>query len=172
MTIAVSVQKQLSREGVHYEVIEHPRTVDSAHTAQASHVPGAQLAKGTVLKDDQGFIIAVVPASRRVDLGALHMHFGRHVGLATEREVETLFDDCEPGAVPPLGVAYGIDAILDDSLMDQSDIYFEAGDHRGLVHVSGPDFLKLMTGAPHGDISRESSSASGRRTGLMGEPEA
>ena len=155
MTIAASVQKHLIREGVTYRLIEHTRTLDSAHTAQAAHVPGAQLAKGTLLKDDQGFIIAVVPATRRVDLGAIHRRFGRPLGLATEGELASLFGDCEPGAVPPLGAAYGIANVLDDSLMEESDVYFEAGDHRGLVHVSGADFRKLMTDAPHGDISRQ-----------------
>jgi len=154
MTIAASVQKHLVHEGVSFELIEHVRTLDSAHAAQAAHVPGAQLAKGTLLKDDQGFIIAVVPATRKVDLGALHRHFGRPLGLATEGEVEDLFGDCEPGAVPPLGAAYGIESILDDSLMEAPDIYFEAGDHRGLVHLSGTEFRKLMTGVPHADISR------------------
>jgi Ala-tRNA(Pro) deacylase len=159
MTIAVSVQKHLIRAGVKYELIEHKRTLDSARTAQAAHIPGAQLAKGTLLKDDQGFIIAVVPATRRVDLGAIHRRFGRPLGLATEDELGSLFSDCEPGAVPPLGAAYSIDNVLDDSLMEESDVYFEAGDHRGLVHVSGTDFRKLMTGAPHGDISRHVQSA-------------
>lgn len=159
MTIAASVQKHLVREGVSYEVIEHTRTLDSTHAAQAAHIPGAQLAKGTLLKDDQGFVIAIVPATRKVDLGAIHKRFGRPLGLATEDELKSLFGDCEPGAVPPLGAAYGIDSVLDDSLTEESDVYFEAGDHRGLVHVSGTDFRKLMTGAPHGDISRHVQSA-------------
>ena len=159
MTIAASVQNHLVREGVSYELIEHTRTLDSTHTAQSAHVPGAQLAKGTVLKDEQGFVIAVVPATRRVDLDAMHRRFGRPLGLATESEVASLFSDCEPGAVPPLGAAYGIDSVLDDSFMEESDVYFEAGDHRGLVHVSGTDFQKLMAGAPHGDISRHVQSA-------------
>jgi Ala-tRNA(Pro) deacylase len=154
MTIAACVLRHLVREGVSYELIEHTRTLDSTHAAQAAHVPGAQLAKGTLLKDDQGFVIAVVPATRRVDLGAMHRRFGRPLGLATEDELQRLFGDCEPGAVPPLGAAYGIDSVLDDSLMEAPDVYFEAGDHRGLVHVSGTDFRKLMTGVLHGDISR------------------
>ena len=159
MTIAASVQKHLIREGVSFELVEHARTLDSTHTAQAAHVPGAQLAKGTLLKDDQGFVIAVVPATRKVDLGAMHRHFARPLGLATEDEVANLFGDCEPGALPPVGAAYGIDSVLDDSLMDASDVYFEAGDHRGLVHVSGTEFRKLMTGVPHGRINRHVQSA-------------
>lgn len=159
MTIAASVQKHLSRERVSYDLIEHDRTLDSTHAAQAAHVPGARLAKGTVLKDEQGFVIAVVPATRKVDLGALHRNFGRPLGLATEHELAGLFGDCEPGAVPPLGAAYGIECVVDDSLMQEPDVYFEAGDHRGLVHVSGTDFRKLMGQAPHGDISRHAESA-------------
>lgn len=159
MTIAASVQKHLVHAGVSFEVIEHSRTLDSAHAAQAAHVPGAQLAKGTLLKDDQGFVIAVVPATRKVDLGTMHRRFGRPLGLATEGELNGLFGDCEPGAVPPLGAAYGIDSILDDSLMEEADVYFEAGDHRGLVHLSGSEFRKLMTGVPHADISRQVQSA-------------
>jgi Ala-tRNA(Pro) deacylase len=155
MKIAASVQEHLSREAVNYELIEHRRTLDSAHTAEAAHVPGAQLAKGTVLKDEDGFLIAIVPATRRVDLGAMHKRFGRPLGLATEPELATLFADCEPGAVPPLGTAYGIACIIDDSLMDASDVYFEAGDHCGLVHVSGTDFRRLLKDAVYGDISLE-----------------
>jgi Ala-tRNA(Pro) deacylase len=155
MTIATSVQNHLEREAVRFDVLEHPRTLDSAHTAEAAHIPGAQLAKGTVLKDDRGFLLAIVPASRRVDLGAVHRHFGRPLGLATESEITSLFADCEPGAVPPLGGAYGIDCVLDESLAEAPDVYFESGDHRGLVHVSGADFRKLMAGAERAAISRQ-----------------
>ena len=154
MTIAVSVENYLSRAGVHYDVIGHARTADSAHSAQAAHVPGDQLAKGIVLKDEQGFLIAVVPASHRVDLGTLHRQLHRPLGLATEHELAGLFGDCEPGAIPALGAAYGIETILDESLASTRDIYFEAGDHRELVHVSGSDFLKLMADTPRAKISR------------------
>jgi len=55
--------------------------------------------------------------------------------------------------LPPLGLAYGIDSILDQSLADAPDVYFEAGDHQALVYVSGGEFLKVMANAPRGQIS-------------------
>jgi Ala-tRNA(Pro) deacylase len=88
-----------------------------------------------------------------VDLGAVHRQLDRELGLATDRELVELFKDCEPGAWPPLGPAYGIDTILDQSLVEATDIYFEAGDHRALVHLSGGDFIKLMANALRGQIS-------------------
>jgi Ala-tRNA(Pro) deacylase len=153
MTIAASVQQCLAREGVDYDVIAHERTRDSNHSAQAAHIPGDRLAKCVMLADDNGYLMAVVPATHKVDLGAVHRRLNRELGLATDRELLELFKDCEPGALPPLGLAYGINAILDESLVDAADIYFEAGDHRALVHMSGRDFLKLMANAPRGVIS-------------------
>ena len=153
MSIAASVEDYLAREGVPYGTILHERTRDSTHSAQAAHVPGDRLAKCVILEDDNGSLMAVAPATHKVDLGALHRHLNRNLGLATDRELFELFKDCEPGALPPLGLVYGIDTILDESLLDSPDIYFEAGDHRALVHTSGGDFLKLMADAPRGQIS-------------------
>ena len=153
MSIATSVQEYLDREGVAYSTILHEHTRDSTHSARAAHIPGDRLAKCVMLADDNGYLMAVVPATHKVDLGALHRQLNRNLGLATDRELAELFKDCEPGAAPPLGLAYGIEMILDESLVDSPDIYFEAGDHRALIHTSGKDFLRLMAKVPRGPIS-------------------
>ncbi len=70
--------------------------------------------------------------------------------MANEEQIETLFIDCEPGSVPALGAAYGLNVIVDDSLAQQPDIYFEGGDHANLVHVSGSSFQKLMADSKRG----------------------
>lgn len=77
------------------------------------------------------------------------------MGLATEAEVGEIFDDCELGAVPPVGEAYGIDVMLDNSLNDCPDVYFEGGDHVHLVHVSGEDFRQLMPRAIHASFAKQ-----------------
>ena len=59
----------------------------------------------------------------------------------------SLFEDCDIGAIPPIGAAYDVPVILDESLGDAADIYFEGGDHKTLVHVSGKDFRNLTSGA-------------------------
>jgi len=153
MTIAASVTDHLIREGVAYEVITHEHTRDSNHSAEAAHIPGDQLAKCVMLEDGKGYLMAVVPATHKVDLGAVHRQLNRKLGLATERELADLFKDCDPGAIPPLGQAYGMETILDDGLNCSRDVYFEAGDHEALVHVKGEDFLRLMGHALRGEIS-------------------
>ena len=153
MSIAPSVEWQLNQLGVKYDVLLHRHTSSTTYTAQAAHIPGEQLAKCVVLEDDLGYVMAVLPAARKLDLGVLDHRLGRDLGFATESDLDELFADCEPGAIPPLGDAYGIDAIVDDSLVGKQDIYFESGDHCALVHVSGADFLRLMGDAPRDAIS-------------------
>lgn len=154
MAIAITLREYLDQEGINYHLVEHPYTDRSTETAKVAHVPGDQLAKSVVLGDENGYLVAVLPATHHLDLGMLHRQLHRRLGLATEQELAALFDDCDVGAVPPVGEAYGLEVVVDECLSDCPDVYFEAGDHTDLVHVSGEDFQDLMTDARHGHFSR------------------
>lgn len=154
MAIAISLQEYLKDNAIDYEVLPHPYTTSSMSTAEAAQISGEIIAKSVILEDNNGYVMAVLPATHRIDIGRLSRQLNRHLGLATEQEVATLFTDCDLGAIPPIGETYGLDVIVDDSLNDCPDIYFEAGDHRDLVHVRGEDFRKMMHGANHGHFTR------------------
>jgi Ala-tRNA(Pro) deacylase len=154
MAVATTLQDYLGRWGVEYEVVPHPHTGSSLETAEAAHVPGHKLAKCVVTEDYRGYLMVVVPASHEVEFSLLDDELDRHLEMATEQELADIFTDCEVGAIPPLGEAYGIDVAIDDSLAECDDVYFEAGDHADLIHLKGEDFRDLMAGAEHGRFSR------------------
>ena len=156
MGIASTVRDYLDEAGVDYQLLHHPYSPNSRSAAEAARVPADQLAKPVLLEDEKGFLMAVVPASRRVELQSLEKQFGRRLVLASEREVQDLFSDCSKGALPAVGQAYGVEVIWDDCLAASPDIYFEAGDHTDLVHMSGREFTFLMARTAHGRISRPS----------------
>lgn len=153
MAISHCLKDYLDAHKIDYEILTHRHTNSSSETAQAAHIPGDQLAKSILLEDENGYFLAVLPASRRVDLGSLHRKLHRQVGLATEDELLDLFADCDIGAIPPIGEAFGIPSYVDVSLDDSVDVYFEAGDHEALVHMSGLQFRQLMNHSQHGRIS-------------------
>ncbi len=153
MGIALTMQEYLEDNHVPYDVARHGKTGSSAMTAEASHVPGGGLAKGVVLRWDGSYLLAVVPASRHVDLEKVGALVGERVELASEDEASALFPDCDTGAVPVLGAPYRIACVVDDRLERREEVWFEGGDHRTLVHVSGDGFGRLMYGIPHGRIS-------------------
>lgn len=154
MAIAQTVKTFLDTHRISYDVVHHSPALSSMKTAAAAHVPGNRLAKSVILKDDTGYVMAVVPSTHRIELGQLHREMHRPLGLATETEVSGIFSDCNIGAVPALGPAYGITTVMDDELTNQPEIYFEAGDHEELIHVSGKEYQALMSDVRHGRISR------------------
>lgn len=152
MAMAERMQQYLNHAGVFYELIEHDPASTSREAAHKAHIPENQLAKAVVLKDHSGYLMAVVPADHQVSLDALRQKYGEALYLADEDALSRLFDDCETGAVPVLGEAYGVEVVWDERLGKCSDVFFEAGDHRDLVHVSGQDFQRLMETCEHGMI--------------------
>lgn len=149
MTIPAKLTDYLNQRRASFDVFQHPHSSSSAQTARQMHVPAEKLAKSVLLEDDGGYLMAVLPASGRVHIGALSKQLNRRLRLATEAEVVRLFDGCEPGAVPALGTVWGVETLIEDSLMQQPDVYFEAGDHTELIHMSVQQFMQLMAGVPH-----------------------
>ena len=134
----------LDSRGIRYEVVPHMHTSTSRETARVAHVPADRLAKSVILEDERGYVMAIVPASCRVSLEALEVELNRRLELATEEELHEIFRDCELGAVPALADPYGIPAVVDHSLWDLADVYFEAGDHEDLIHLTGSEFQRLQ----------------------------
>lgn len=143
MSISPTLKEFLDENHIRYDLVHHPYTEGSMETAEAAHVPGDQLAKSVLLKDEQDYLLAVIPSTYRVQLSDLDNQLHRRLGLVSESELADIFIDCELGAIPPIGEAYFIDTIVDGRLMQENDIYIEAGDHANLVHLDGENFKKL-----------------------------
>jgi Ala-tRNA(Pro) deacylase len=94
------------------------------------------MAKSVLLGDRESYLLAVVPATYRVKLNEIARLTGRRFRLISETEVEEAFNDCEIGAIPPMGIPYGIETLVDSNLMTQPDIYCESGDHGKLLHMT------------------------------------
>lgn len=147
MSISSTLQGCLSSRGSHYDVVQHLYTYFTCDTAEAAHVPGDRLAKTVLFADGYGYVAAVLPSTYHVQLPAFCATTGRNLELAEESDLRNLFPDCQLGALPPVAMAYGVPTYMDESLIAQPDIYFEAGDHQELIHMRLAQFLKLMSKA-------------------------
>lgn len=160
MSMSVTLRQYLSAKNVAYDVVAHRSTASSMRTAEASQIPGECLAKGVVLRTEHeshgdcfcqpshsSYILAVLPASHRINLQDLRRQLGFDVVLANEHEVEELFEDCSPGAIPPIGECYGLDVVVDECVVGQPEVYLEAGDHETLIHLSRDQFARLFQNA-------------------------
>jgi len=154
MAIAITLKDYLYDHHADFNVMTHPRTGCSMDTAATAHVPGDCLAKSVLLKDDLGYVMAVLPSTCHVAVTTLNLRMGRHLQLAHESELDDLFQDCEPGAVPAIGPAYGLKTVIEERLTKHEDVYFEAGDHEDLIHMRTDQFLDLMGDSYRTQFSR------------------
>lgn len=154
MTIAQTVTRHLNRKHAEYDVVHHRHTGSSLESARCAHINSEEIAKGVLLKDEYGYVLAVIPASREIDLKEVEQEFGRRLHLVRETELGEVFTDCSMGAVPALGPAYHIETVADSRLRTVADIYFESGDHEELIHVAESQFENLMDGVTYRHISR------------------
>lgn len=152
MGMASTLETYMLRAGIEYDLVHHMPSATICEAAQKAHVHKKCVAKAVVLKDKTGFMLAVIPSEERLSLDKIEALTSRHLSLSSETEFSPMFDDCKLGAVPPVGNAYGMNVLMDQALEENTDIYFEAGDHENLVHVTDWDFEILMRGALTAEI--------------------
>ncbi|MDH3419889.1 MAG: YbaK/EbsC family protein [Gammaproteobacteria bacterium] len=143
MSVAATVGDALEFEGVEFRVV---RKLPAGATEGC--------AKARLLKDAHGFVLTVTAVGRDLDIGLLRRELHRELIPAGDDDLDELFCDCEAGSVPPIGPWYRVPTIVDSSLRDQTDIFFDAGMSRSLVQVTEPSFEKLLEGAEYFAFSR------------------
>ena len=149
MAIATKLKEMLEARGLDHQVIRHEPVYTAQEEAAASHVPGREWAKTVVLFADGKPALAVLPATRRVDEEAFRKVAGaEEVRLAEEEEFPALYEDCEPGAMPPFGFLYGQTTFVDESLRQAERIAFHAGDHETAVEMSYADWEAVAEPVP------------------------
>ncbi len=144
MSIAARLKTLLNEHQVRYEIIPHPYTVTAQQSAQVEHVPGQEHAKVVMVAADGQMVMAVCPASYRVDLPKLEALLGKPVRLAKEWEFKSAFPDCETGAMPPFGELYGVPVYVDESLKGLREFVFEAGTHTEAVKMDYTDYERIV----------------------------
>jgi len=144
VSIARRVKTFLDENDVTYEHNQHEPVYTAQEVAAAEHVPGKEMAKTVILTDGDAFVMAVLPAIRKVDLERARQIVGNsNLRLAEESEFADLFPGCELGAMAPFGNLYDIPVIVDQALREDERITFEAGTHVDTIRMAYTDFERL-----------------------------
>ncbi|WP_309681194.1 YbaK/EbsC family protein [Polaromonas sp.] len=156
MSIPSNLSSYLDQRGARYEVLAHAHSRTSAETARSANVMACKLAKSVILEDVTGAVtMAVIPADKALRVEALERMLGRKaLRLADEERIAMLFKDCEPGAVPSIGMPWGIETVFDDELDESEVVYMEGGDHERLLRLSHEQFHALMSAQQHGQFCK------------------
>lgn len=151
-----AVTGHLDGAGVAYQVVEHEPTMSAAAEAASTHRHASEVAKTVILQDGDSYVLAVVPASERIDLHKIRDLLGasKSLRLATEAEIAADFPDLEVGAAPPFGPMTPRAEFVDHRLLLADRVLCAGGDHTHSVVVDPRDVLRI-TGATAADISED-----------------
>lgn len=142
---AKKIKKFLDDNNIKYVTLQHSPAYTAQEIAASAHIPGKELAKTVMIRVGPKMVMLVLPASYRIDFGALREAMGfADIRLATEEEFKTFFPDCEVGAMPPFGNLYDLPVYVAESLTFDEDIAFNAGSHKELIKMSYVDFERLV----------------------------
>ncbi len=145
MGVLKRLKDYLDENKVKYVKITHSRAYTAQEIAASVHIPGKELAKTVIVKVNDGFGMAVLPASRKIDFDRLKTVIGsKDIRLAEEGEFKGLFPDCEIGAMPPFGNLYKLPVFVATALAEDKEIAFNAGTHTDVIKISYSDFENLV----------------------------
>ena len=155
-TRVTAIVEFLDGAGVEYELIEHEPTMSGAAEARVTEHAPDQVAKTVVLRDGGAYVIAVIPASQRLDVHKLRELLGapRQLRLASEDQIARDFPTLKVGAVPPFGPMVPAAEVIDRALLEQQRILCPGGDHRPSVLIDPRDVVRI-TAATLADICQE-----------------
>lgn len=147
------LEEFLAARQAKYEVLTHPAAVTAQEQAAATHTSGRSLAKVLIVKERDGFVMAIIPASTELDLDRLRGLIGHGpIRLATVEEIHGVVPDCAPGAIPPVGGVYGLRSFVDRSLLLAPEVTMPAGDPGSAIRMRAAEFRRLI-GAREGDFA-------------------
>lgn len=136
--------KYLDEHDKKYVVVKHSRAFTAQEVAASAHIPGKEMTKVVIVKVDGDMKMVVLPSTHNVDFDAIKESLGAgEVELASEKEFENKFPDCELGAMPPFGNLYDMDTLVAEALTDDVEIAFNACTHKELIKMSYRDYEEL-----------------------------
>jgi len=140
----MDIEKYLTDAGVPFERHEHETAYTAQEVAAEEHVSGDEVAKPVLVRAGKEYVLCVLPASCKVDLGKLAkvVEVDRCT-LAGEEAVAKTFPDVEVGAEPPFGKPYGLRTVVDTRLAEKDRLTFTAGTHRRAVRLRYQDYAAL-----------------------------
>lgn len=145
MAKMTALLRYLNDNCIEYKVMEHVPAFSAHDTAVATHVPERELTKAILIRIDDKFWMSVLRADHRVNTQAIKRAFSaKNVHLAHEEDLESLFPDCQVGAMPPFGNLYGLPVLVDESVNEDEEIVFNACTHTKVVRMKFTDFKNLV----------------------------
>ncbi len=148
MNLPPIVRNYLDQQQIPYRLMSCIAGDSLTQIATHLAISSRQMVRVALLKDDVGLIMAILPCNYILDFSRLCQALQRDLEPLYGVETSHFFQErgCNPGSHPPLPEAFGIPALVDQSLTfnETDEIYFDGGCGNAVVGMRGSDFRQLL----------------------------
>jgi Ala-tRNA(Pro) deacylase len=131
-----AVTEHLEQRGSAFALLPHRQTYTATDEARALGIDAGEVLKTLAVRTGPGYVLAVIPASCRLDLHLVREALGDHQArLASEEELGRDFPGYQLGALPPLGALLGSQVFLDPEVLNHDMVVFAAGTQTESVRI-------------------------------------
>lgn len=133
----------LEARSIPYEVLRHDPTTTALEEARSVNVDADHVLKAVVIDAKGRHVVAVIPASRRLDLRLVREALDDPAAhLATEDELQGDFPTIELGGAPVIGWLLDSETLVDPSVLERDTVVFAAGTRTESVRVRTVDLFR------------------------------
>lgn len=147
------IKAWLTAQGATFRVIEHQPAGSAADYQRTLGTRLEQQAKALLLRytgaGGKGHVVVTVPAQKKVDLDAVRAALGADEVKLADRGALKDLTGCGFGELPPLARMFKLRLLMDRALLDEPEVYFNAGrldrsivmDPKVIASVEDPAYL-------------------------------
>lgn len=129
---------------IQYLIKDHPPTRTSQESALHRGEPLKIGAKAMLLKTDAGFVMAVLPADRKIDSAVIKKILSaKSLRFASPEELFEI-TGLVPGSVPPFGALFNLPMLVDKALLEEEYMAFNAGSLEKSIKMKVKDYVDVI----------------------------
>lgn len=147
------LKSYLEKNKYKFNEIEHKTTYTAWDTSMTEKVKPQQVAKSLILKADNNYVLAVLPASRNLDKKKI-LKIINAIRKKNQRKSAKKIDFAKEvwmkknilgqvGATPPFPKLLNLDGFIDNLLLKNKKIYVGSGDYKTAILINLSQYLKI-----------------------------
>lgn len=146
MGIPKKLLSHLDKAKIKYKIVRHKTVYTAYDAARTLGAKLGEIAKTLLIKADKNYLLAVLPASHKLDFGKLKkLVKAKKIEIAKENLMKKIFK-IKPGALSPFGQIYKVSVYIDKGILKAKQIIAGAGTFEESVAMTAKNFLKATGG--------------------------
>ncbi len=146
MPVPANVKQLLEKQNIAYGFNRAPEDLQS----RDDYLRKIGAAKAIILQDEQGFLQVIIGADQLLDLSAVNRLLSRDLRATKPADLANFYKKHQLDSTPALPKLGGMTTLIEQSLLERTQLLLDSGTDKGLLELSQEDFKRLLDDSLNG----------------------